>query len=59
MAHKGICNILIEWIIAGEKKPLYKEHNKVTKEECGMRLENNMADLVQRLRNESYKLVPT
>ena len=33
--------------------------DKVTKEEYGKHLESNIADLVQRLRNKSYKPLPT
>ena len=33
--------------------------DKVTKEEYGKQLESNIADLVQRLRNKSYKPLPT
>lgn len=32
--------------------------DKVTKEEYGKQLESNIADLVQRLRNKSYKPLP-
>lgn len=33
--------------------------DKVTKEEYGKQLESNIADFVQRLRNKSYKPLPT
>lgn len=33
--------------------------DKVTKEEYGKHFESNIADLVQRLRNKSYKPLPT